>query len=70
MLFKGIKYFLYAWLIFFIVNLIIVFLRERYQLQGCVLCLDQEVDKITGYVQVQKDRFVQSQIRDGFEPEN
>ena len=70
MLFKGIMYFLYAWLIFFIVHLIIVFLRERYQLQGCVLCLDQEVDKITDYVQVQKDRFVQSQIRDGFEPEN
>lgn len=32
LLFKGIKYFLYGWLLFFIVNLIVVFLRERYQL--------------------------------------
>ena len=32
LLFKAIKYILYGWLIFFIVNLIIVFLRERYQL--------------------------------------
>ena len=32
LVFKGIKYVLYVWLLLFVVNLIIVYLRERYQL--------------------------------------
>ena len=46
-------------------NLIIVFVRERYRLEGCVLCLDQEVDRISALMQKQKDDFVESQIRNG-----
>ena len=50
------------------VNLIIVFLRERFELKGCVLCVDEEVDRISAMVQTQTNKFVQSQIQDGLEP--
>ena len=36
----------------------------------CVLCIEKEVDKIQALVQTQRDNFVQSQIRDGLEPNN
>lgn len=65
-----VKYLFYGFVIFFLVNLIFIFLRERFELEGCVLCIEKEVDKIQALVQTQRDNFVQSQIRDGLEPNN
>lgn len=44
--FKMLKLLLYCFVTLFVVNMIFVFLRERFELQGCVLCIDQEVDRI------------------------
>lgn len=54
MFFKSVKYLFYGWMIFFLLNIIIVFLRERFELHGCVLCLDRKVDKISALLQEQK----------------
>ena len=48
--------------------MIIVLVRERYELEGCALCIEKEVDKISALMQTHSDNFVQSQIRDGLEP--
>jgi len=48
---KTLKYLCYGWLLFFLVNLVIVLLRERFELEGCVLCIEKEVDKISVLVQ-------------------
>ena len=63
--FKALRLLFYGFVIFFIVNLIIVFLRERFELKGCVLCVDENVDRISAMVKTQTNKFVQSQIRDG-----
>lgn len=68
LVFKALKLLLYGFVTFFFVNLVIVYLRERFELQGCVLCIDQEVDRISAMVQTQTNNFVQSQIRHGLEP--
>ena len=47
---KSLKFLLYGFILFFVVHVIIVLLRERFELQGCVLCIDQEVDKISALV--------------------
>jgi len=48
--FKALKLLFYGFCLFFIVNLLIVFLRERFELKGCVLCVDEEVDRISALV--------------------
>ena len=49
--YKAMKLLFYGFVIFFIVNILIVFLRERFELNGCVLCIEKEVDKISAIVQ-------------------
>ena len=63
--FKAIRLLFYGFVLFFMVNLIIVFLRERFELQGCALCIDEEVDRISALVQSQTDKFVRKQIEQG-----
>ena len=58
LLFRTLKMLLYGFLLFFLVNLLIVYLRERFELEGCVLCIEKEVDKISGFVQCEADKFV------------
>ena len=47
---RTVRYLCYGFILFFIINFIIVLLRERFELQGCALCIDQEVDKISTLV--------------------
>lgn len=37
---KSFKILIYGFIIFFIIHVSIVLLRERFELQGCVLCID------------------------------
>ena len=52
------KYLFYGFALFFVVNFIIVLLRERFELEGCVFCVEKEVDKISALVSTQRDNFV------------
>ena len=38
--FKVLRYLFYGFILFCIVNFIIVMLRERFELKGCALCID------------------------------
>lgn len=48
---KTVKYLCYAFILFFVVHVIIVMLRERFELEGCALCIEKEVDKISALMQ-------------------